>query len=83
MKHGESTHHIEPGDAVYFDADTTHSYVCTGKTPATAVIVTLQHPLMQLAASSRSGPLGPGKVRVVPTRMGPTVVPKKNSERMQ
>jgi transcriptional regulator with XRE-family HTH domain len=45
VRHGETTHHIEAGDAVYFDADTIHSYVCSGKAPATALIVTLQQPL--------------------------------------
>src|SRR5271170_7581162 len=55
VKHGESTYHVEPGDAVYFDANTIHSYLCNGKTPATAVIVTLQHPLMlQMANGSRA-----------------------------
>ena len=46
VRHGEATHRVEAGDAIYFDANTIHSYVCTSKTPATAVIVTLQHPLM-------------------------------------
>ena len=41
-----TTHELEAGDAVYFDANTIHSYVCCGDEPATAVIVTLQHPLM-------------------------------------
>jgi transcriptional regulator with XRE-family HTH domain len=85
VRHGDSTHHIESGDAVYFDANTTHSYVCAGKTPATAVIVTLQHPLaLQMGNSARSIHLGGGKVRVVsPGILPTTVVPKKNSERMQ
>jgi transcriptional regulator with XRE-family HTH domain len=30
IQHGDVTHHIEAGDAVYFDADTTHSYNCSG-----------------------------------------------------
>src|ERR1700728_4562929 len=33
VRHGEATHQIEAGDAIYFDANTTHSYVCSGKTP--------------------------------------------------
>jgi transcriptional regulator with XRE-family HTH domain len=45
VRHGEVVHHIEPGDAVYFDANTIHSYMCSGDTPANAVIVTLQHPV--------------------------------------
>jgi transcriptional regulator with XRE-family HTH domain len=45
VRHGETTHHLETGDAVYFDANTIHSYACTGDVPANAVIVTLQHPV--------------------------------------
>jgi transcriptional regulator with XRE-family HTH domain len=52
VRHGEATHHIEAGDAIYFDANTTHNYACSGKSAATAVIVTLQHPL---AANLGSG----------------------------
>lgn len=46
VRHGEATHHIEAGDAIYFDAGTTHSYVCSGNAPACALIVTLQQPLV-------------------------------------
>ena len=45
VQHGEVTHHVEAGDAVYFDSTTIHSYVCAGDIPATAVIVTLQQPV--------------------------------------
>ncbi|WP_348269800.1 XRE family transcriptional regulator [Edaphobacter paludis] len=54
VKHGETTHRIEAGDALYFDANTKHSYVCPGDVPAQAVIVSLQHPLShQLVNSMR------------------------------
>lgn len=43
VRHGEAIHRIEAGDAVYFDAETTHSYICCGEVPAKALIVTLQH----------------------------------------
>jgi transcriptional regulator with XRE-family HTH domain len=46
VQHGEVTHHLEAGDAVYFDAATVHSYVCIGEIPATALIVTLQQPVV-------------------------------------
>ena len=46
VRHGDGSHRLEAGDAVYFDANTIHSYVCCGDAAATAVIVTLQHPLM-------------------------------------
>jgi transcriptional regulator with XRE-family HTH domain len=45
LQHGEMTHHLEAGDAAYFDADTIHSYLCVGEISATAVIVTLQQPV--------------------------------------
>ncbi len=51
VQHGDVTHHIEAGDAAYFDANTTHSYVCAGDEPATALIVTLQQPVVQPIAS--------------------------------
>jgi len=84
VRHGETTHHIEAGDAIYFDANTIHSYWCTGKTPANAVIVTLQHPLMlQLGNGVRAG-LGNGKTRNVPGVMLPAAAAlKKSPERMQ
>src|SRR3974390_175468 len=39
-------HHctLGPGDAVYFDANTPHSYICAGKKPADALIVTMHQP---------------------------------------
>jgi transcriptional regulator with XRE-family HTH domain len=84
VRHGEATHHVEAGDAVYFDANTIHSYVCTGKTPATAVIVTLQHPLLQLGNGPRAINLGNGKMRGIPAGiLPPAAVAKKNSEQMQ
>jgi transcriptional regulator with XRE-family HTH domain len=85
VRHGESTHHIEAGDAIYFDANTIHSYVCAGKAPATAVIVTLQHPLlMQMGNGSRSVHMANGRLRAIPAAMLPaTAVAKKTSEQMQ
>jgi transcriptional regulator with XRE-family HTH domain len=84
VRHGEVTHRIEAGDAVYFDANTVHSYLCTGKTPATAVIVTLQHPLMlQLGNNSRPVHLGISKGRGMPAPVLPSTAATKNPERMQ
>ena len=45
VQHGEVTHHVGAGDAVYFDATTIHSYMCAGDESATALIVTLQQPI--------------------------------------
>jgi transcriptional regulator with XRE-family HTH domain len=85
VRHGEATHRVEAGDAIYFDANTIHSYVCTGKAPATAVIVTLQHPLLlQVGNGPKAINLGNGKIRGIPTGILPSAAAtKKNSERMQ
>jgi transcriptional regulator with XRE-family HTH domain len=45
IRHGVDSHLVHQGDAVYFDASTTHSYECAGTVPATALIVTLQQPV--------------------------------------
>ena len=44
LRHGERQCTLEPGDAVYFDSSTPHSYVCAGKKPADALIVTMHQP---------------------------------------
>ena len=56
LRHGEITHHLDAGDAVYFDASTTHTYLCSGDQPANAVIVTLQSPGLQ-HGNGNSGPM--------------------------
>jgi len=55
VRHGDATHAVEPGDAIYFDASTIHSYECSGATPATALIVTLQQPVAKNGNGSRNG----------------------------
>lgn len=44
LHHGDHHATLEPGDAVYFDASTPHSYVCSGKRPADVLIVTMHQP---------------------------------------
>jgi len=41
MRHGDQEAKLGPGDAVYFDAGTPHSYRCTSGRPAEALIVTM------------------------------------------
>lgn len=43
MRHGEAIHTLHPGDCIYFDAGTQHSYRCAGGEKCTALIVTMQH----------------------------------------
>jgi transcriptional regulator with XRE-family HTH domain len=42
IRHGDVRNLLEAGDAVYFDANTPHSYCNAGEAPAKALIVTLQ-----------------------------------------
>jgi transcriptional regulator with XRE-family HTH domain len=44
VRHGSSKYYLDAGDAVYFDANTVHSYMCAGEVSANVLIVTLQHP---------------------------------------
>lgn len=60
ITHGDGSQRLGPGDAVYFDANTPHSYANAGQAPAKALIVTLQ------ATNATNGgalPNGPGKAR--------------------
>ncbi|WP_158751714.1 helix-turn-helix domain-containing protein [Acidobacterium sp. S8] len=51
IRHGDKTHVLQPGDSVYFDASTPHSYRCAGSVPANALIVTMHLQHMQQAAT--------------------------------
>ena len=79
IRHGDQVSQLEMGDAVYFDASTPHAYLCAGKTPAVALIVTMHQvpnmqPVMNLrplaAATASSGralsAAGPGVVNGIP-----------------
>jgi mannose-6-phosphate isomerase-like protein (cupin superfamily) len=41
IRHGEQGYMLGAGDAAYFDSNTPHAYLCTGRKPAGAIIVTL------------------------------------------
>ena len=82
MRHGEATHHIEAGDAIYFDANTIHNYMCVGKVPATAVIVTLQHPVLAKLGTGVRMSSGNGRARM-PAAMLAGPGAKKTSAQMQ
>lgn len=70
LHHGDHQFALGPGDAVYFDAGTPHSYECASGRPAEAIIVTMHQPLA--AAPQSRGPAG-----VPPAgRVGPGAVPR-------
>ena len=71
IQHGEITNHLEAGDAVYFDANTIHSYACSGDVSASVVIVTLQHPVTLQGVRHRSTNLPPGKLRSLTVGLTP------------
>src|ERR1017187_3992996 len=54
IRHGETLHRAGQGDAIYFDASTSHSYECSGAEPANALIVTLQQPVQVPANGQRA-----------------------------
>ena len=56
LRHGEQNCTLGPGDAVYFDASTPHSYLCAGKRSADVLIVTMhQAPPAQQVTLLRTG----------------------------
>ena len=57
IRHGSQSHTLEPGDSVYFDASTPHSYRCTGTEKSTVIIVT-QHQTVMPQPSMNLRPLG-------------------------
>jgi transcriptional regulator with XRE-family HTH domain len=63
IRHGACVHPVEQGDAVYFDAATTHSYECPGPDSASALIVTLQQPVALNGNGQRSSQLPPAVLR--------------------
>jgi transcriptional regulator with XRE-family HTH domain len=63
LHHGEHQCALEQGDTVYFDSGTPHSYECTSKKPAEAIIVTMHQPAAVQPLSARpAGVLSPGRV---------------------
>ena len=55
LRHGENHCTLGPGDSVYFDASTPHSYLCAGKRPADVLIVTMHQPMPQPVTTMRPG----------------------------
>ena len=51
LRHGEQESLLGPGDAVYFDSGTPHSYHCVGKKSAGVLIVAL-HAMLQKGAAA-------------------------------
>ncbi len=69
VQHGTTTHHMDAGDAAYFDANTPHSYICAGSTPAKTLLVTLQS--SGLGALQGNGANGRAKAPGTPTTATP------------
>ena len=58
IRHGTQTYTLQPGDSVYFDASTPHSYRCSGAEKSTVIIVT-QHQTVMPQPSMNLRPMGP------------------------
>jgi transcriptional regulator with XRE-family HTH domain len=77
VRHGDAVQVLNSGDGVYFDASTPHSYRCAGKTPSTAIIVTM-HQTATAQPAYNLRPLGaPMSLRngVKPGMARPAAVP--------
>jgi len=79
IRHGAEAHSVEQGDAIYFDASTTHSYECPGETAATALIVTLQQPIAANPGGPRPSQLPAAQV-ARPPRSLPAATPARAVE---
>jgi transcriptional regulator with XRE-family HTH domain len=73
LHHGENRCMLGPGDAVYFDSSTPHSYLCHGNKPASALIVAMHQPLPQPAAQMRNA-FPPGVPRPTPIAANAPVI---------
>ncbi|MHB1936649.1 MAG: helix-turn-helix domain-containing protein [Acidobacteriaceae bacterium] len=58
IRHGSQSYVLSPGDSVYFDASTPHSYHCAGPERSRVIIVT-QHQAVMAQPSMNLRPLGP------------------------
>ena len=65
VRHGAAAHEATAGDAIYFDASTTHSYECAGPEPCSAIIVTLQQPVA-IPANTPRAPLPHAATNLLP-----------------
>ncbi len=54
LRHGDQEAALSPGDAVYFDSGTPHSYHCASSKPAEALIVTIHQPSVAQPQPSRA-----------------------------
>ena len=54
VRHGDEMHQVQAGDGIYFDANTIHSYLCSGTVPATAIIMVSMQPVVSETARTLS-----------------------------
>jgi transcriptional regulator with XRE-family HTH domain len=76
IRHGDQVSMMEAGDAVYFDASTPHAYLCAGKNPAGALIVTM-HQAPPAQPTTQLRPLG----TAIPGRSTPSAPVRSASQK--
>ena len=82
IRHSDKVNILEPGDGVYFDASTPHSYCCAGDTPAVAIIVTM-HQMQASQAASAMRTIGNGALAPRPQMAAPAMEsPKLEAPKM-
>ncbi len=72
IRHSDKVNILEPGDGVYFDASTPHSYCCSGDKPAIAIIVTM-HQMQASQAASAMRSINTGSMAPRPQLVAPTI----------
>jgi len=76
LLHGGQETALDPGDAVYFDSATPHSYRCAGARPAEAIIVALHQSPANLLPAPRPGATAVPR----PSPLPGSATPPKQSE---
>jgi quercetin dioxygenase-like cupin family protein len=64
LQHGDNHCILGPGDAVYFDSSTAHSYTCHGPKPASALIVAMHQAPAPPSQARSAFPPGPRPMMV-------------------
>ena len=77
IRHGENESTLAAGDSVYFDASTPHSYLCAGKRPAGAIIVTMH----QAPPASAAIPIRPASPQPGPKPVAAPATPTLGEKR--
>jgi transcriptional regulator with XRE-family HTH domain len=78
LRHGDQNCTLDPGDAVYFDSGTPHSYQCAGKASTRVIIVTMHQPPASMPMRAASTPATSRPITLGPRPGSPEEKPVGN-----